>query len=151
MRTAVYSNLDRTAASSSADAKETAATLRKAKQQVDQLRGPRLNIDDDPALTVEERLVPRGGVHRRVVGVDVTALDEVALELDRLAPLVGRERRDELAALVSAYGFELERLARHDEDLDALLTRVEARLRPLGIGLELLAAARRAARDGALG
>lgn len=65
---------------------------------------------------------------------------------------------DEVAALLSGAGFEIEATERHDGALGELLERVEARLRAAALlgfaaerGRPLVAAARRALDDGALG
>lgn len=58
---------------------------------------------------------------------------------------------DQLAAALEQAGFTVETTERHDGALADLLERVEARLRVLGVGLELVAAARRAVDEGVLG
>jgi hypothetical protein len=69
----------------------------------------------------------------------------------RVACLADARPLEEIAALLEDAGLDVEETERHDEALGELLDRVEARLRPLGFGLELLAAARRALERGALG
>lgn len=55
------------------------------------------------------------------------------------------------AALLDEAGFEVEATESHDGALIELLDRVDDRLRPLGLGLDLLDAARRAVGRGVLG
>src|SRR5699024_10705778 len=69
-----------------------------------QITGSGQHTDDDAAMTVQERLVPRGRVHGGVVGVDVPGGDQLVLVLHRLAPLRSGERGHQLAAVVPPHG-----------------------------------------------
>jgi arsenite methyltransferase len=57
----------------------------------------------------------------------------------------------ETAALLEGAGFEVQTTEAHDDALVELLDRIDERLRPLDLGLELLDAARRAVDRGVLG
>jgi hypothetical protein len=86
------------------------------------------------------------------VTAEPTALPPSLRTLDAwIACLADARPLPETAALLEEAGFEVEATESHDRALVELLDRVDERLRPLELGLDLLDAARRAVDRGVLG
>ena len=109
---------------------------------------------DKPRAAAELARVlrPDGRLALSDVAAEPSALPASLRTLDAwIACLADARPLLESAALLEEAGFAVEAIEAHDDALVELLDRIDERLRPLQLGLDLLDAARRAVDRGALG
>jgi hypothetical protein len=154
------------AARAAAEAADLAASVRFVRGDAEELPFPNESFDgalcecsfctfpDKATAAAELARVLRPGARLALsdVTAEPTALPASLRTLDAwIACLADARPLPETAALLEEAGFEVEATESHDGALVELLDRIDDRLRPLELGLDLLDAARRAVDRGVLG